>query len=113
LFVTAIESFICFYCSALRRLRGFSPRFLECAALIAGGEREPLIGLLEDCHRYYDGIEPAPFWPETNVVSACAVEYVQGDGFTAGCLSFGPMAQCVVHALWSQKTQTFSDGFKT
>ncbi len=23
---------------------------------------------------------------------------------TAGYLSFGPMAQCVVHALWSQKT---------
>jgi hypothetical protein len=48
-------------CSACRSLRGFSPRYLDCAEDIAAGEREPLLGLLEDCHRYYDGAPPAPF----------------------------------------------------
>ena len=53
----------CVLCSALRGLRDFSPRFLDSAEAIAAGEREPLLGLLEDCHRFADGYLPAPIAP--------------------------------------------------
>jgi hypothetical protein len=50
---------VCF--SALRGLKMFSPRFLDCAEEIGRGDREPLLGLLEDCHRYFDRQPPLPF----------------------------------------------------
>ena len=53
--------------SALRELKGFSPRFLDSAEDIAAGEREPTLGLLEDCHRYYNGDTPGRFFPAASV----------------------------------------------
>ena len=44
--------------AALAGVPRLSRRFLLAGRALARGEREPTLGLLEDCHRAYDGAEP-------------------------------------------------------
>lgn len=63
-------------CAALRQLPSLTPRFLHFAPEIARGNREVILGLLEDCHRCYNGVSP-PLSQNAQVATALQVRGAQ------------------------------------
>ena len=45
---------------ALRGMKGMSHRYLWMAEEIHNADRATIVGLLEDCHRCFDGMKPRP-----------------------------------------------------